>query len=555
MRTRGTRLRQACIGLFLILGFLAGAPVVALALAPGDLVVVYNLNLPDSQAVAAYYAKQRQVPTENLVGVEVPPSEDMSRQDYDAKLVPPVKAKLAKLKAKGQTPAVLLVYGIPLRVGGVALTKAEQELKAQINAKVVECQGQALKLIQDLDRLTGGAPPPLKLTYPPLEFLKRAQETVVRARKYLDRQPESPAAAATGDRITSVLVELEGTSPEARGLMARTVLRQRARLGVRSRELLGTNQAKQQELQEGVFRGILPDTAQATAAAIRSANGLLGELKFWYEAQKIYGVTQSAAAVDSELTMILAGPYQKVGWLPNPFHLRYDRIPFIRKVRARTVMVGRLDGPTPAVARRLVDDALNTEQTGLKGVFYIDARGLTGQAAIGNFAWFDQHLLHLYDLAHKSSQLKVVLDKNPAVFPPGSCPDAALYCGWYSLKKYVPAFKWQKGAVGYHVASYEASTLKNPDSHVWCKRLLEEGVAATVGPVTEPYLFSFPLPDQFFPLLMTGKLSLLEVFFQTVPEVSWMQILIGDPLYRPFEKNPAIRLDQIRELPPPPTWK
>jgi hypothetical protein len=74
--------------------------------------------------------------------------------------------------------------------------------------------------------------------------------------------------------------------------------------------------------------------------------------------------------------------------------------------------------------------------------------------------------------------------------------------------------------------------------------MLEEGVAATLGPVTEPYLNSFPLPDQFFPLLMTGKLTLLEVYFLTVPQVSWMQILIGDPLYCPFKKNPPIRASQ-----------
>jgi hypothetical protein len=61
-----------------------------------------------------------------------------------------------------------------------------------------------------------------------------------------------------------------------------------------------------------------------------------------------------------------------------------------------------------------------------------------------------------------------------------------------------------------------------------------------LGPVAEPYLQSFPLPDQFFPLLMTGKLSLLEVYFLTVPHLSWMQILIGDPLYRPFKNHPAI---------------
>ena len=120
---------------------------------------------------------------------------------------------------------------------------------------------------------------------------------------------------------------------------------------------------------------------------------------------------------------------------------------------------------------------------------------------------------------------------------------------------YVPAFRWNRGSVGYHVASYEASTLKKPDSNVWCKRMLEDGVAATLGPVTEPLLMSFPLPDQFFPLLMTGQMTLLEVYFRTVPELSWMQILIGDPLYRPFKDHPAIQLDRIRETPPPPKWK
>jgi len=143
--------------------------------------------------------------------------------------------------------------------------------------------------------------------------------------------------------------------------------------------------------------------------------------------------------------------------------------------------------------------------------------------------------------------MPLVLDKAPGLFPPGSCPNAALYCGWYSLGRYVPAFKWNQGAVGYHVASSEATTLKKPGSTVWCKRMLEAGVAATLGPVAEPYLFSFPLPDRFFPILMTGKLTLLEVYFLTVPHVSWMQVLIGDPLYQPFKNNPAIRPQKIKQ--------
>jgi hypothetical protein len=46
---------------------------------------------------------------------------------------------------------------------------------------------------------------------------------------------------------------------------------------------------------------------------------------------------------------------------------------------------------------------------------------------------------------------------------------------------------------------------------------------------------------------MTGKLTLLEVYFLTVPQVSWMQLLIGDPLYRPFKNHPAVRPVKITQ--------
>lgn len=41
------------------------------------------------------------------------------------------------------------------------------------------------------------------------------------------------------------------------------------------------------------------------------------------------------------------------------------------------------------------------------------------------------------------------------------------------------AFQWVRKAVGYQVASSECAILKKGASQVWCKRMLEEGVAAT----------------------------------------------------------------------------
>ncbi|MFZ5449424.1 MAG: TIGR03790 family protein [Thermodesulfobacteriota bacterium] len=543
------RCRQSCLILLLAWLALAVVPSGALALSARDLIVVYNRNVVESQAVAAYYAEKRNVPVENLVGVEVSTSEDMSRQEFDEKLAPPVRALVNRLKAQARTPAILLVYGIPLRVGPTSTTKADQAFKELTVQKVNEYQRLVLQLVVRLDRLTPPLPglpgkpdwhDPGKKPYSPREILAMAHKSFLRGMAYLQKQPAGDAP--TRKKVMSLLIKLGGTSPEARALMERIARSQgKERQALQQQELLGWDAVMSSNVQEEMFRGILPKSALDVASAIRFSYGLIGELKFWDSARSLYEKRETAAAVDSEMTLIMGGPYQTAGWLPNPFNLGYNRWSVIDRVKARTLMVSRLDGPTPAIARRLVDDALEVEKIGLNGTFYLDARGLTGQVTLGNYTWFDQHLVRLYDLIKKYSDMKVVLDKKPEVFAPDSCPDAALYCGWYSVGNYVPAFKWTKGAVGYHVASHEAGTLRQPGRNVWCKRMLEEGVAATLGPVNEPYLHTFPLPDQFFPLLMTGKGTLLEVYFLTIPQISWMQVLIGDPLYCPFKKNPAIR--------------
>ena len=292
------------------------------------------------------------------------------------------------------------------------------------------------------------------------------------------------------------------------------------------------------------FRGTPPEGALETATIVRFADGVLGELKYWEELKGLYNDNRASASVDSELALVAAGPYQRAGWLPNPFHARYKNVPFLEEIRSKTIKVARLDGPTPRLAKRLVDDAIATEKEGLQGVFYIDARGLGDNGPQDSYAQYDTRLLSLYATLKEKASMEVVIDKGPELFPAGACPNAALYCGWYSLRDYVDAFSWQKGAIGFHVASAEATTLRTFGSDVWCKRMIEEGIAATLGPVQEPYLTSFPHPDLFFPLLMTGKIPLLEVYFQTISHLSWRQVLIGDPLYTPFKNNPAISLPE-----------
>ncbi len=477
----------------------------ALALAPGDLIIVCNRKVPESQAVAAYYAEKRRVPPANIVAVEVTTSEHMSRKEFDNSLLPPVRQAAERLKSQGATPAVLLVYGIPLMVTSPGESDADKALRELAAARAGEYRGLVQQMVGELDRLMetsdAGGKPPRRLTYPPRPMLEMAERSLNQAVQYLGKEASRAGEEPARVKVLSLLIRLVGTSPEAAAKaakMSKESTSTRERELIQGQELLGWNAIMRRELEEGMFSGVLPETALKTAAAVRFANGIIGEWQFWENLHTMLEKREKGAGVDSELTLALRDGYQLSGWLPNPFQARYDRLPCITEVREKTLMVGRLDGPTPEIAKRLVDDALATEEAGLQGNFYIDARGLTGEAKYGNYVWYDEHLAALYELVKEYSIMKVVIDRNPELFPPGSCPDAALYVGWYSLGNYVASCKWNRGAVAFHVASAEATTLKGL-RNVWCKRLLEEGVAATLGPVAEPYLGSFPSARRVFP--------------------------------------------------------
>jgi len=98
----------------------------------------------------------------------------------------------------------------------------------------------------------------------------------------------------------------------------------------------------------------------------------------------------------------------------------------------------------------------------------------------------------------------------------------------------VDAFDFVDGAVGFHIASYEAQKLRDPSSSTWCAAMLRDGITATLGAVDEPYLHSFPQPKEFFAELFKGS-CLVEAYYRTKPFNSWQLVLIGDPLYRPFK--------------------
>src|SRR5688572_32279255 len=92
-----------------LLSVVAGA---AAAGAGDSVVVVYNKNLPESKALAEFYAGRRGVPAKQLFGVDVKAdSEVMTRAEFREKLQDPlfnwlVKEKLFTRNPKKRTAGV-----------------------------------------------------------------------------------------------------------------------------------------------------------------------------------------------------------------------------------------------------------------------------------------------------------------------------------------------------------------------------------------------------------------------------------------------------------------
>lgn len=247
--------------------------------------------------------------------------------------------------------------------------------------------------------------------------------------------------------------------------------------------------------------------------------------------------TDKTASFDSELMLVRKDEYTLNFWLPNPFFLPW-RSPKTAIGKSDVIMVSRLDGADPSIVKRIVNDSIEAETNGLSGTAYFDARWKDpGQKKVSGYGLYDKSIHNSAGRLEKNG-LTVVLDDKQTLFQPGDCPNAALYCGWYSLANYVDAFTWEKGAVGYHIASSECATLKRKNSNVWCKKMLDNGIAATIGPVGEPYVQSFPMPEIFFDFLTKGKLTLVESYLVSLPYLSWKQVLVGDPLYRVKINNP-----------------
>ncbi|MCE2693203.1 MAG: TIGR03790 family protein, partial [Verrucomicrobiaceae bacterium] len=194
---------------------------------------------------------------------------------------------------------------------------------------------------------------------------------------------------------------------------------------------------------------------------------------------------QDEASVDSELTALgLKQPPLKGGLL-NPYFDQPVRFPQSAQ-SGGMLIVGRLDGPDDETVRRMIDDALFAEETGLRGRAVIDLAQKTGAYQEGE-DWLKRSA-ELY----KRAGIPVFIDRAPDVLREAwPLPDTILYFGWYTDRisgaLAAPTFRFKRGAIACHLHSFSASVIRSK-GQAWAVPLLTQGAAVAFGNVFEPYL-------------------------------------------------------------------
>lgn len=248
----------------------------------------------------------------------------------------------------------------------------------------------------------------------------------------------------------------------------------------------------------------------------------------------------NGCAVDAELSLLPEPNHPINAFVPNPLFQNEHPTDFDQ---TQIIKVSRLDGPSADDANGLVDRALIVERDGLRGRAYVD---LSDRDEIGN-GWLNAAAKQLRELGFDTD-----VDAAPALMPLDARIDApALYFGWYSSDLGgafdLPGFRFPPGAVALHIHSYSAATLRST-TQGWAGPLVARGVTATVGNVYEPYLQLTHRPDLLVRALARGA-TLADAAYFSLQALSWQEVLIGDPLYRPFAVSLDAQLAAERSAP------
>jgi len=556
---RSSRRLAATSSLLICIGVLNVASLARAEPQPDQVVILANAKNPESLAVATHYAAQRTVPSGNIVQLELPFRDTLTRQEYDDLVVTPLRRALETKHLASTAKVIVTTYGVPLRVEAPVLSVDERRWLAEAQSLVKTSRVRLEQLQRAFEQMPPGSPKPENPPPSPAQdilelartmaLLPRVDQAWRAAVQHVQQLPRSES-----ERALQELVQLTQQYGGWGILLQKETGAGRSSVSTDTPTMAARRRLLEQTapLWAGLGREPIRHQRQLIYRWTEQLFGLRGTLELASAEVDLLTYTHADASLDSELALLWWDrDLYPVAWRwGNP--LFQDAI--FRPEDLPVLMVGRLDAPTVDLVKGLVDQSLQAERSGLQGTVYFDARGLKAKDDADTYGVYDQSLRDAAEVAKQRSEYRVVLDNVEATLSrPGAAPDVALYIGWYRLRSYEDAFTFKPGAIGYHMASAEAITVHDRGERGWCKNALERGITATLGSVGEPYLDAFPEPALFTTLLLTGKYSLAEVYYLTSRYVSWRMVLFGDPLYNPMRGRSRPTADSAISLPAPPS--
>jgi uncharacterized protein (TIGR03790 family) len=250
------------------------------------------------------------------------------------------------------------------------------------------------------------------------------------------------------------------------------------------------------------------------------------------------GMSGEAASVDSELTLLYSDLHGRAHPVPagvaNPFFAKTAAL--FRHPDFPIYLVTRLAGFDFDDVKGIIDRALEARN---RGKFVIDLKGSDNTQ--GN-AW-------LLQAARQLPRDRLVLDISRSVVYQQT--DVIAYASWGSndpdRKLRHLGFHWLPGAImTEYVSTNGRSFARPPDSWnigAWgdpkatfagtpqslTADYIHDGVTGASGHVYEPYLQFTPRPNILLPAYYHGR-NLAESYYLAIPVLSWMNIVVGDPL-------------------------
>jgi uncharacterized protein (TIGR03790 family) len=250
------------------------------------------------------------------------------------------------------------------------------------------------------------------------------------------------------------------------------------------------------------------------------------------------GPLAEQASVDSELTLLYADMHGKPHVLPagiaNPFFGKMGAV--FRHPDFPIYLVTRLAGYDFEDVKGIIDRALQARN---RGKFVIDLKA--NDSTPGN-NW-------LSAAARALPRDRVVLDQSAKVLSDET--DVIAYASWGSndpdRKQRHLGFRWLPGAIMTEYVSTNGRTFtrppeswnigswENPKSsfagspQTLTADYIHDGATGASGHVYEPYLAYTPRPNILLPAYYRGR-NLAESYYLAIPALSWMNIVIGDPL-------------------------